>query len=66
MNINTNTAEDTFFSMLDCAETYLAYKNADDDDREDMSEDDMDKVIAYATYLARLNTLSLKQTGEGL
>jgi len=66
MNINTNTAEDTFFSMLDCAETYLAYKNADDDDREDMSEDDMDKVIAYATYLAKLNTLSLKQTGEGL
>jgi hypothetical protein len=66
MNINTNTAEDTFFSMLDCAETYLAYKNADDDDREDMSEDDMDKVIAYSTYLARLNNLSLKQTGEGL
>jgi len=66
MNLNTNTAEDTFFSMLDCAETYLAYKNADDDDREDMSEDDMDKVIAYATYLAKLNTLSLKQTGEGL
>jgi hypothetical protein len=66
MNLNTNTAEDTFFSMLDCAETYLAYKNADDDDREDMSEDDMDKVIAYATYLARLNSLSLNQTGEGL
>jgi hypothetical protein len=66
MNINTNTAKDTFFSMLNCAETYLDYKNADEDERDEMSEDDMDKVIAYATYLARLNNLSLKQTGEGL
>lgn len=66
MNLNTNTAEDTFFSMLDCAETYLDYKNADEDERDEMSEDDMDKVIAYATYLARLNSLSLKQVGEGL
>lgn len=66
MNINTSTARDTFFSMLDCAEVYLDYKNADEDERDEMSEDDMDKVIAYATYLARLNNLSLKETGEGL
>jgi hypothetical protein len=61
-----HTAEDRFFTMLSCAETYLAYKNADDDDREDMSEDDMDKVIAYATYLARLHQLTLDESGEPL
>jgi hypothetical protein len=62
----TNTAEDNFFTMLDCAKAYVDFKNADDDEREDVSEEQMDKIVAYALYLSKLNNQTLDETGEGL
>jgi hypothetical protein len=57
-------AEDEFFSMLDCAKVYVEYKNADID--EDVTEEQMDKIVAYALYLSKLNNKTLEDTGEGL
>jgi hypothetical protein len=62
----TNTAEDNFFTMLDCAKAYVDFKNADDDEREDVTEEQMDKIVAYALYLSKLNNQTLDETGEGL
>ena len=62
----TNTAEDNFFTMLDCAKAYVDFKNADEDEREDVSEEQMDKIVAYALYLSKLNNQTLDETGEGL
>ncbi len=62
----SHTAEDNFFTMLDCAKAYVDFKNADDDEREDVSEEQMDKIVAYALYLSKLNNQTLDETGEGL
>jgi hypothetical protein len=62
----TNTAEDNFFTMLDCAKAYVDFKNADEDEREDVTEEQMDKIVAYALYLSKLNNQTLDETGEGL
>ena len=48
MNLNTNTAEDNFFTMLDCAQAYVDFKNADEDERGDVTDEQMDKIVAYA------------------
>lgn len=61
-----HTAEDSFFGMLECAELYLLYKDATDEERSEMDERDADKVIAYAVYLDNLNSLTIKETGKGL
>jgi hypothetical protein len=60
----TNTAEDRFFTMLDCAKAYVEYKNADID--EDVTEEQMDKIVAYAMYLSKLNSQTLDDMGEPL
>lgn len=57
-------AEDNFFTMLDCAKVYVAYKNADVD--EEVTEEQMSKIVAYAQYLSKLNNKTLEDTGEGL
>jgi uncharacterized protein YtpQ (UPF0354 family) len=62
----SHTAEDNFFTMLDCAKAYVDFKNSDDDEREDVSEEQMDKIVAYALYLSKLNNQTLDETGEGL
>ena len=62
----TNTAEDNFFTMLDCAKAYVDFKNADDDEREDVTEEQMDKIVAYALYLSKLNNQTFDEMGEGL
>ena len=62
----TNTAEDNFFTMLDCAKAYVDFKNADEDEREDVSEEQMDKIVAYALYLSKLNNQTFDEMGEGL
>ena len=64
MNLNTNTAEDRFFTMLDCARVYCDYKNSEDG--EELSDEDADKVLAYAIYLNKLSEQTYQQTGEGL
>lgn len=60
----SHTAEDYFFSILDCAKVYCEYKNSDDS--EELSDEDADKVMAYALYLDRLNKRTIEQTGEEL
>jgi hypothetical protein len=62
----TNTAEDNFFTMLDCAKAYVDFKNADEDEREDVTEEQMDKIVAYALYLSKLNNQTFDEMGEGL
>ena len=62
----TNTAEDNFFTMLDCAKAYVDFKNADEDEREDVSDEQMDKIVAYALYLSKLNNQTFDEMGEGL
>ena len=64
MNQKSHTAEDNFFTMLDCAKAYVEYKNADID--EDVTEEQMDKIVAYALYLSKLNNQTMEDTGEGL
>jgi hypothetical protein len=66
MNQKSHTAEDNFFTMLDCAKAYVDFKNADDDEREDVTEEQMDKIVAYAMYLSKLNNQTMEDTGEGL
>jgi len=60
----SHTAEDAFFSVLDCAKAYCEYINSDDG--EEPSEPEASKITAYAVYLQRLNEQSLKQSGEPL
>jgi hypothetical protein len=62
----TNTAEDRFFTMLDCAQAYMDFKNADEDEREDVTDEQMDKIVSYAMYLSKLNNLTLDDMGEPL
>jgi hypothetical protein len=62
----TNTAEDNFFTMLDCAKAYVDFKNADEDEREDVTDEQMDKIVAYALYLSKLNNQTFDEMGEGL
>lgn len=68
MNINkkSHSAEDAFFTVLDCAKAYCDYKNSDSEDGEELSEEESAKVVAYAVYLERLNKQTIKETGEGL
>ena len=66
MNLNTNTAEDNFFTMLDCAQAYVDFKNADEDERGDVTDEQMDKIVAYAMYLSKLNSQTLDDMGEPL
>jgi hypothetical protein len=61
-----NTAEDNFFTMLDCAKAYVDFKNADEDERGDVTDEQMDKIVAYALYLSKLNNQTLDELGEGL
>jgi hypothetical protein len=42
------------------------FKNADDDEREDVTEEQMDKIVAYALYLSKLNNQTFDEMGEGL
>jgi hypothetical protein len=62
----TNTAEDNFFTMLDCAKAYVDFKNADEDERGDVTDEQMDKIVAYAMYLSKLNNQTLDDMGEPL
>ncbi len=62
----SHTAEDNFFTMLDCAKAYVDFKNADEDERDSLSNEQMDKIVAYALYLSKLNNQTLDETGEGL
>lgn len=62
----TNTAEDNFFTMLDCAKAYVDFKNSDEDERGDVTDEQMDKIVAYALYLSKLNNQTLDELGEGL
>jgi hypothetical protein len=62
----TNTAEDRFFTMLDCAKEYVDFKNSDEDERGDVTDEQMDKIVSYAMYLSKLNSQTLEDTGEGL
>ena len=66
MNISkkSHSAEDAFFTVLDCAKAYCDYKNSEDG--EELSEEESAKVVAYAVYLERLNTQTIEQTGESL
>lgn len=64
MTKKNHTAEDNFFTMLDCAKAYVEYKNADVS--EDVTEEQMDKIVAYALYLSKLNNQTMEDTGEGL
>jgi hypothetical protein len=66
MNQKSHTAEDNFFTMLDCAKAYVDFKNADDDEREDVTDEQMDKIVSYAMYLSKLNNLTLDDMGEPL
>ena len=63
---NIHTAEDRFFTMLDCAKAYVDFKNADEDEREDVTDEQMDKIVAYAMYLSKLNNQTLDDMGEPL
>lgn len=62
----SHTAEDAFFSILDCAKAYCNFKNADDEERENVSEQEMDKIVAYAVYLSKLSNQTFDETGEPL
>ena len=62
----TNTAEDNFFTMLDCAKAYVDFKNSDEDERGDVTDEQMDKIVAYALYLSKLNNQTFDELGEGL
>jgi uncharacterized protein YtpQ (UPF0354 family) len=66
MTKKNHTAEDNFFTMLDCAKAYVDFKNADEDEREDVTEEQMDKIVAYALYLSKLNNQTFDEMGEGL
>jgi hypothetical protein len=62
----TNTAEDRFFTMLDCAKEYVDFKNSDEDERGNVTDEQMDKIVSYAMYLSKLNNLTLDDMGEPL
>lgn len=64
MNQKNHNSEEMFFAMLDCAKAYVEYKNADV--REDVTEEQMDKIVAYALYLSKLNNQTLDDMGEPL
>ena len=66
MNQKSHTAEDNFFTMLDCAQAYVDFKNADEDERGDVTDEQMDKIVAYALYLSKLNNQTFDEMGEGL
>jgi hypothetical protein len=42
------------------------FKNSDEDERGDVTDEQMDKIVAYALYLSKLNNQTLDETGEGL
>jgi hypothetical protein len=66
MNQKSHTAEDNFFTMLDCAKAYVDFKNSDEDERGDVTDEQMDKIVAYALYLSKLNNQTFDEMGEGL